>query len=119
MRRDYGLYIDDILEAVKNIEEYVSGLDYDEFTQDRKTVDAVLRNFKILGEAAKHVPERIRTRYPDVPWKAMAGMQDKLIHEYFGVRFDVIWETIKERLPELKRVITNVLEDMERRARES
>jgi len=119
MRRDYRLYIDDILEAVKNIEEYVGELDYDGFSQDRKTVDAVLRNFEILGEAAKHLPERIRTRYPDVPWKAMAGMRDKLIHEYFGIRFDVLWETIKERLPELKRVITIVLEDMERRARES
>jgi len=119
MRKDYGLYIDDILEAIKNIEEYVRGLDYDEFTQDRKTVDAVLRNFEILGEAAKHVPESVRRKYPEVPWKAMAGMRDKLIHEYFGVRFDVVWETIKERLPELRRIITNVLEDMGRRARES
>jgi len=108
MRRDYKLYIDDILEAARKIEEYVEGLTFDDFAQDSKTIDAVIRNFEIIGEAGKEVPEEIKAKYPDIPWREMAGMRDKLIHAYFGVKIEVVWQTIKQRLPEIKRIIEKI-----------
>jgi uncharacterized protein with HEPN domain len=112
MKREYRLYIDDILEAVEKIEKYVKGLSSDEFIEDGKTVDAVIRNFQIIGEATKRIPDEVKRKYADIPWKEMAGMRDKLVHEYFGVKLDVLWKTIKNRLPELKALIKEVLEKM-------
>ncbi len=110
MKRDYRLYIDDVLEAVERIEKYVQGLTFDEFAKDNKTIDAVIRNFEIIGEATKHIPDKVTKAYPDVPWKEMAGMRDKLAHEYFGVVLEIVWETIKERFPILKTTIKEILE---------
>lgn len=118
MKRDFRVYLDDILEAIRNIQEYTRGLTFEEFVKDRKTVDAVIRNFEILGEATKRLPERIRKKHPKVPWKDMAGMRDRLIHEYFGVKLDVVWKTIKERLPEVKPLIEEVLIKMEEEKRQ-
>jgi uncharacterized protein with HEPN domain len=80
MKREYRLYIDDILEAVEKIEKYVEGLSYDEFTEDAKTIDAVIRNFQIIGEATKRIPDEVKVKYQDVPWKEMAGMSEFWIH---------------------------------------
>jgi uncharacterized protein with HEPN domain len=113
MKRDYGLYLDDILDAISKIEQYTEGQDLEKFMKDDKTIDAVIRNFSIIGEAAKHIPADIRKKYPDIPWKEMAGMRDKLIHEYFGIKFDIVWETIKNRLPEVKPEIETVLRQMD------
>ena len=93
--RDFQVYLEDIIEAINSIEEYTKELTYNVFVKDRKTVDAVVRTFEVIGEATKHIPERIRKEYPKVPWKDMAGMRDKLIHGYFGVKLDVVWKTIK------------------------
>lgn len=112
MKRDYRLYIDDIIEAIDKIEGYIKGYSIDKFSKDNKTIDAVIRNFEIIGEASKHIPETIRKKYSKIPWKEMAGMRNKLIHEYFGIKLDVVWKTVKKRLPELKVLISGVLENM-------
>ncbi len=103
--RDYRLYLKDILAAMESIEAFVQGMGFDQFRADDKTVSAVIRKFEIIGEAAKHVPVEITEQYPDIPWKEMAGMRDKLIHFYFGVDYYLVWETIKERLPRVKSAV--------------
>ena len=100
--RDIKLYLADIKDSAARIEEYVAGMSLEDFRADRKTIDAVVRNFEIIGEASRNVPEDWRKRYPDLDWKAMAGMRNYLAHEYFGISLEIIWKTIKERLPELR-----------------
>jgi uncharacterized protein with HEPN domain len=116
--REFQVYLEDVIDAIDSIEEYTRGLTYDAFAKDRKTVDAVVRNFEIIGEATKHIPERARKEYPKVPWKDMAGMRDKLIHGYFGVKLDVVWKTIKERLPVVKPLIEEALTMMNEKTKE-
>lgn len=85
MKRDDTLFVRDIIAAMKAIEQFVEGRSLDEFKQDDKTSSAVIRKFEIIGEATKHIPESVKAQYPNVPWKRMAGMRDRLIHAYFGV----------------------------------
>ena len=80
--RDFQVYVEDIIDAINSIEAYTKGLTYEGFVRDRKTVDAVIRNFEVIGEATKHIPLAVRREYPKVPWRDMAGMRDKLIHGY-------------------------------------
>ena len=107
--RDYKLYLRDIKEAVEKIETFTKGFTFEEFSLDTKTVDAVIRNLEILGEAAKHIPKRLKDKHPDIDWKAISGMRNILAHEYFGVRTGIIWKTIRERLPELRHKIEEIL----------
>ena len=108
--RDIKLYLADIKDSAARIEEYVAGMSLEDFRADRKTIDAVVRNFEIIGEASRNVPEDWRNRYPDLDWKAMAGMRNYLAHEYFGISLEIIWKTIKERLPELRTRIEDMPE---------
>ncbi len=80
--------------------------------KDDKTSSAVIRKFEIIGEAAKQVPENVKQEYPSVPWREMAGMRDKLIHFYFGVNYELLWQTIRNRIPEIKPVIRQILQDL-------
>ena len=112
MRKDLGDYIADMLSAAREVEEFTVGMDFDTFSTDKKTVNAVIRSLEVMGEAAKRIPENVRERYPDVPWKRMAGMRDKLIHEYTGVDLDIVWTVIKEELPPVRQVIREAFDDL-------
>ncbi len=109
MRRDFRDYLEDILNAIDETAEFTQGHSFESFTQDRKTINAVVRSLEVLGEAAKRIPENLRAKAPDVPWRYMAGMRDKLIHEYFSVDIRIVWTVIKEELPPLRPSIFNLL----------
>ncbi|MGP0062833.1 MAG: DUF86 domain-containing protein [Isosphaeraceae bacterium] len=102
MPRDYKTSLDDILEAVDRIETYTAGMDKAQFQADRKTIDAVIRNLEIIGEAVKNVPPEVRASSPLVPWAKIAGMRDILIHVYFNIDTDIVWEVVQNRLTDLK-----------------
>lgn len=114
MKRDSRLYLDDIFDAIDKIENYVEGLSFEEFSADSKTVDAIVRNFEIIGEATKRIPLETKEKYPQIPWKLMAGTRDKLIHEYFGVNLQTLWKAVKEDLPPVKRAVKSLLAEMDK-----
>ncbi|MBI2851748.1 MAG: DUF86 domain-containing protein [Chloroflexi bacterium] len=117
MNRDVLLYLDDILEAIRKIDKYADASSLDEFSNNGMAIDAIVRNFEVMGEATKHIPESIRRKYPAVPWKIMAGMRDVLIHQYFGVDIPALWKTIKEDLPGVEPQIEALLKDLDNRDR--
>jgi uncharacterized protein with HEPN domain len=110
--RDISLYLRDILRAMLAIEQFVEGISLDAFEKDDKTSSAVIRKFEIIGEAAKQIPEEIRNKYPLIPWKEMAGMRDRLIHFYFGIKYDLVWHTIKDVIPQVKPAIQEILKSL-------
>ena len=112
--RDIKLYLKDILEAMEAIEKFVKDMNFEEFRNNDLVSSAVIRKFEIIGEATRNIPQTIRKKYQDIPWKTMVGFRDKLIHFYFGIRYDIVWETIKSKLPELKEKIKKVFEDLEK-----
>ena len=116
MKRDYSLYIKDILDCIERVEEFVGDMNFDEFLVDDKTSSAVVRKLEIIGEATKNIPKSITQKYEEIPWKEMARMRDKIIHFYFGVDYEIVWNVIKERLPEIKPTILQILEDMKKEA---
>lgn len=100
----------------QNISQFIAGMTWAQFAADQKTIYAVVRAFEIIGEAAKKVPPSVRKRHAKVPWKQMAGMRDKLIHEYFGVNYQVLWKTAQEDIPPVQPLIAKVLEEESSRA---
>ena len=114
MKREIRDYIEDILKAMGEIIEFVGDMSYKEFCEDTKTIYAVIRALEIIGEAVKNIPTQIKRKYPYIPWKEMAGMRDKLIHAYFGVLPERIWETIKKDIPLLKPEFEKILKGIEK-----
>ncbi len=105
-------YLRDIRDAVTKALTFVEGMDLSAFRKDERTQFAVVRALEVVGEATKKIPSRVRKQYPALPWPRMAGMRDKLIHDYFGVSVDVVWQTVQEDLPLLKTAIEQVLKDL-------
>ena len=110
--RDYRLYLDDILKAAKKIEKYTRKITLENLKKDELITDGVVRNLEIIGEAAKNVSKNIKDRYPDIEWKKIAGLRDILAHEYFGIDIDVLWDIIKNKLPDLKKRISRISKEI-------
>jgi len=100
--RDYNLYLDDILQAIQKIEKYIKGMDLDKLKKEDLIIDGVVRNLEIIGEAAKNIPQDIKKEHLDIEWKKVAGLRDILAHQYFGIDAEILWDIIKNKLPELK-----------------
>ena len=103
----------DILEACNRIIDFIKNIIYNVFIEDIKTQDVVLRNIEIIGEAVKNTSDTLKNRYNEIEWKKIAGMRDKLIHFYFGVNLDIVWDVAKNKVPVLKDKITNILLELE------
>ena len=113
-KRDYGSYLEDIIEHMNYAEEFIRDMTFDEFKSDKKTVLSVTKCIEVVGEATKHIPDQIRERYPESPWRDMAGIRDRLVHGYFKVDLSIVWTTVTIEFPELRSMLENVLADMDR-----
>lgn len=98
-RREDQLLISDILQSCELINQYVNSMSYDEFLKDRKTIDAVVRNFEVIGEASKMISDELKLKHPLIEWRMMADFRNILIHEYFGIDYEILWQSIIESLP--------------------
>ncbi len=109
MSRDPRLFLEDIRESCLKILRYTEGLDFDSFSSDEKTKDAVTRNLIIIGEAVKHLPKELQDRYAQVNWRSIAGLRNIVVHEYFGVDEEILWDVITNKVPELLQVVEDIL----------
>jgi len=110
--RDPRLYLKDILEAMKSIDEFIKEIDFVSFQHNDLVTSAVIRKLEIIGEAVKNIPKTLKQNNPTVPRKIMGGMRDRLIHVYFGIKYDLVWNTIKDDIPKVKPVIEKIYNDL-------
>jgi uncharacterized protein with HEPN domain len=111
MSREFLDFVEDILDGMNKAEILLEGVSYSQFETDFRINFAVVRALEIIGEAAKRIPEQVRQRYPDIPWKGMAGMRDRIIHGYDNVDLQIIWDVVKRDIPQLKPKIELLLQD--------
>ena len=109
MPRDYKALLEDIVEAADSIREFTTGATRESLAADRKTRDAVIRNLEVIGEAVKKLPEKQRSRHPEVEWARIAGLRDILIHDYFGIDMDIVWDIVQTKVPDLALHIRRML----------
>jgi uncharacterized protein with HEPN domain len=113
MSRDEGLYIEDIKAACERVSRFTRGMSISGFIQDDLTYHATLRNLEIIGEAAKNISEELKSKYPQVKWRKIAGFRDIVAHEYFGVSDEIVWDVIQNEIPLLTRQIQEISKDFE------
>lgn len=109
MRRDYKVYIEDIIKAIENIEEYTRDVSFEKFLQSKMLQDAVIRNFEIIGEAVKNIPQEVKDKNEQIDWREVASLRDVLIHRYFEVNLSLLWDILKNELPNFKTKISSML----------
>ena len=114
MHRDYRLYLDDILEAIDRIREYVQVMDEDVFGSDRKTQDAVIRNLEIIGEASRNLSDELKAQANEIEWSKIIGFRNILAHEYFGVSVPIVWDIVQNKLDPLRDACTKLLKQLEK-----
>lgn len=112
-KRDYRDYLLDIFNSINDVESFIEAMTYKDFIQDRKTSNAVIRSIEVIGEAARQIPKSVKDRARSIPWKDMIGMRNKIIHEYFGVNYKIVWKTAKQSLPRLKTKLSRLIKQEE------
>ena len=112
MKRELRLIIEDILISIRLIEEYVGKIPKEEFNNNQKLQDSVVRRLEIIGEAVKNIPDTFREKYPEIQWKKISGLRDIIIHAYFNIDLDLTWDIIKKDLPNLKKEIERIISEM-------
>lgn len=110
--RELRDFIKDILDSIVDIAAFVKGETFADFSKDKKTINAVIRSLEIIGEASKNIPAELRKKYSLVPWKKMAGLRDKLIHDYFGIDLEILWQVVEEDIPPLKIPIVKIFKSL-------
>lgn len=108
MSKNYKLYLEDILDSINAINSYTKNLTYEDFSSDRKTYSATIRELEIIGEAVGKLPDEIRNQQPDVEWRDIKGMRNLLIHEYFGVDLEIVWKVVKNDIPALEQTVQSI-----------
>jgi uncharacterized protein with HEPN domain len=112
--RELLLLLEDILDAARKIISYTSGMSFDDFVNDDKTIDAVVRNFEIIGEAGNRVPEDFKSDHPGIEWRRIIGFRNRIIHEYFGINYEMVWKIKEENVPGLADFIQLAIDDFNR-----
>ncbi len=116
MKKDPKIFLQHIIDSTEKIEEYIKNMNKRQFLNSSQTQDAVIRRIETIGEAVKNIPEKLKEKHPDIPWKRIAGMRDILIHEYFGVDLELTWKVAKEEITNLKKKILKIKEDLKQKS---